>query len=147
MQKSNEWNAPVALLYPYAQGVAQVCKIHYPISLAFSLEVRDDWGFQVSPLCRHDITHSDRQIGNLVFPHVGLCHSVHLCSTNYPHLPPYLSSSLSFTSLSGIVDVAPTCGSCLPSVNYPLLDSLKDDLPSSSSCVFILYRDRIPEQK
>ncbi len=29
----------------------------------FSL-VRDDRGFQVNPLCRHDITHSDRQIGN-----------------------------------------------------------------------------------
>ncbi len=32
-------------------------------SLAFSL-YRDDWGFQVNPLCRHDITRSDRQIGN-----------------------------------------------------------------------------------
>ncbi len=30
----------------------------------FSL-VRDDRGFQVNPLCRHDITRSDRQIGNL----------------------------------------------------------------------------------
>ncbi len=29
----------------------------------FSL-VRDDRGFQVNPLCRHDITRSDRQIGN-----------------------------------------------------------------------------------
>ncbi len=29
------------------------------------LLVRDDWGFQVNPLCRHDITRSDRQIGNL----------------------------------------------------------------------------------
>ncbi len=28
------------------------------------LLVRDDWGFQVNPLCRHDITRSDRQIGN-----------------------------------------------------------------------------------
>ncbi len=28
----------------------------------FSL-VRDDLGFQVNPLCRHDITRSDRQIG------------------------------------------------------------------------------------
>ncbi len=26
--KPNEWNAPVALLYPYARGVAQLCKIH-----------------------------------------------------------------------------------------------------------------------
>ncbi len=32
-------------------------------SLAFSL-YKDDWGFQVNPLCRHDITRSDRQIGN-----------------------------------------------------------------------------------
>ncbi len=30
----------------------------------FSL-VRDYRGFQVNPLCRHDITRSDRQIGNL----------------------------------------------------------------------------------
>ncbi len=29
----------------------------------FSL-VRDDRGFQVNPLCRHDITRSDRKIGN-----------------------------------------------------------------------------------
>ncbi len=28
------------------------------------LLVRDDWGFQVNPLCHHDITRSDRQIGN-----------------------------------------------------------------------------------
>ncbi len=32
----------------------------------FSL-VRDDQGFQVNPLCRHDITRSDRQIGNQFF--------------------------------------------------------------------------------
>ncbi len=32
----------------------------------FSL-VRDDRGFQVNPLCCHDITHSDRQIGNLCY--------------------------------------------------------------------------------
>ncbi len=30
------------------------------------LLVRDDWGFQVNPLCRHDITRSDRQIGNSI---------------------------------------------------------------------------------
>ncbi len=85
-----------------------------------------------SPSCARD----------LVFPRVGLCHSVHLCSINYPHLPPYLSSSLSFALLSSIVNVAPTCGSCLPSVIYPLVDFLKDDLPSSSSCMFI--SDAIP---
>ncbi len=32
----------------------------------FSL-VRDDRDFQVNPLCRHDITRSDRQIGNLSY--------------------------------------------------------------------------------
>ncbi len=32
----------------------------------FSL-VRDDRGFQVNPLCRHDITRSDRQIGNSIY--------------------------------------------------------------------------------
>ncbi len=37
------------------------------------LLVRDDWGFQVNPLCRHDITRSDRQIGNR-------CSSVHMGS-------------------------------------------------------------------
>ncbi len=38
----------------------------------FSL-VRDDRGLQVNPLCHHDITHSDRQIGNasyFVFPFI-----------------------------------------------------------------------------
>ncbi len=59
-------DAPVALLYTYARGVAQVYKIHKPISLAFSLIVWDDWGSQVSPLCRHDITRSDQQIGNKI---------------------------------------------------------------------------------
>ncbi len=33
------------------------------------LLVRDDWGFQVNPLCRHDITRSDRQIGNYSSSH------------------------------------------------------------------------------
>ncbi len=42
-------DAPVDLLYSYARGVAQVCKIHKPISLVFSLKVRDDQGFQVNP--------------------------------------------------------------------------------------------------
>ncbi len=32
------------------------------------LLVRDDWGFQVNPLCRHDITRSDRQIGKFDSP-------------------------------------------------------------------------------
>ncbi len=30
--------------------------------LAFSLKVTDGWGFQVNPLCRHDITRSDQHI-------------------------------------------------------------------------------------
>ncbi len=33
-------------------------------SLAFSLKVRDDWGFQVNPLCRHDITSPFPPSGN-----------------------------------------------------------------------------------
>ncbi len=33
-------------------------------SLAFSLKVRDDWGFQVNPLCRHNITSPFPPSGN-----------------------------------------------------------------------------------
>ncbi len=32
--------------------------------LAFSLKVRDEWGFQVNPLCRHDITSPFPPSGN-----------------------------------------------------------------------------------
>ncbi len=40
-QKSNQWtHLAVTLLYPNARGVAQVCKIRWPISLAFSLSQR-----------------------------------------------------------------------------------------------------------
>ncbi len=66
-QKSDEW-MHLSLFYTrmhrewlrYAKSTSQY-------SLVFSLKVRDDWGFQVYSLCRHDITRSDRQIGNSFF--------------------------------------------------------------------------------
>ncbi len=51
--KPDEW---MHLSLRYAKFTSQY-------SLAFSLKVRDDWGFQVNPLCRHDITSP--------FPHQG----------------------------------------------------------------------------
>ncbi len=62
-------------------------------SLAFSLKVRDDWGFQVNPLCCHDITRGDRQIGNNSFinlvdmgsnKHVGLNAVISLFNSSRP---------------------------------------------------------------
>ncbi len=62
-QKSNQW-MHLSPFYTrvhrewlrYAKSTSQFIGV-------FSL-VRDDRGFQVNPLCRHDITRSDRQIGN-----------------------------------------------------------------------------------
>ncbi len=61
-QKSNEWMhlSPFYTrmhgeLLRYAKSTSQ---FHWRFLL-----VRDVRGFQVNPLCRHDITHSDRQIG------------------------------------------------------------------------------------
>ncbi len=62
-QKSNEW-MHLSPFYPrmhrewlrYAKSTSQ---FHWRFLL-----VRDVRGFQVNPLCRHDITRSDRQIGN-----------------------------------------------------------------------------------
>ncbi len=63
-QKSDEW-MHLSPLYTRMHGEwLRYAKSTSQYSLAFSLKVRDDWGFQVNPLCRHDITHSDRQIGN-----------------------------------------------------------------------------------
>ncbi len=54
-QKSNEW-MHLSPFYTRMHGEW----LRYGV---FSL-VRDVRGFQVNPLCRHDITRSDRQIGN-----------------------------------------------------------------------------------
>ncbi len=48
---------PVCTWLRYAKSNSQY-------SLAFSLKVRDDWGFQVNPLCRHDITSPFLPSGN-----------------------------------------------------------------------------------
>ncbi len=48
---------PVCTWLRYAKSNSQY-------SLAFSLKVRDDWGFQVNPLCRHDITSPFPSSGN-----------------------------------------------------------------------------------
>ncbi len=63
-QKSNEWMSPFYTRMHgewlrYAKSTSQ---FHWRFLL-----VRDVRGFQVNPLCRHDITRSDRQIGNLIY--------------------------------------------------------------------------------
>ncbi len=52
----------------------------------FSL-VRDVRGFQVNPLCRHDITRSDRQIGNCCFSNTYwfICSHASFYTTPYRH--------------------------------------------------------------
>ncbi len=67
-QKSNEW-LHLSPFYTrmhrewlrYAKSTSQ---FHWRFLL-----VRDVRGFQVNPLCRHDITRSDRQIGNCNISH------------------------------------------------------------------------------
>ncbi len=65
-QKSNEW-MHLSPFYTRMHGEWLRCakstsQFHWRFLL-----VRDVRGFQVNPLCRHDITRSDRQIGNLLF--------------------------------------------------------------------------------
>ncbi len=69
-QKSNEW-MHLSPFYTRMHGewlryAKSTSQFHWRFLL-----VRDVRGFQVNPLCRHDITRSDRQIGN--------CCSVHQC--------------------------------------------------------------------
>ncbi len=62
-QKSNEW-MHLSSFYTRMHGewlryAKSTSQFHWRFLL-----VRDVRGFQVNPLCRHDITRSDRQIGN-----------------------------------------------------------------------------------
>ncbi len=62
-QKSNEW-MHLSPFYTRMHGEwLRYAKSPSQFHWRFLL-VRDVWGFQVNPLCRHDITRSDRQIGN-----------------------------------------------------------------------------------
>ncbi len=64
-QKSNEW-MHLSPFYTHMHGEwLRYAKYTSQFHCVFYL-VRDDRGFQVNPLCRHDITHSDRQIGNFL---------------------------------------------------------------------------------
>ncbi len=65
-QKSNEW-MHLSPFYTRMHGewlryAKSTSQFHWRFLL-----VRDVRGFQVNPLCRHDITRSDRQIGNDFF--------------------------------------------------------------------------------
>ncbi len=65
-QKSNEW-MHLSPFYTRMHGewlryAKSTSQFHWRFLL-----VRDVRGFQVNPLCRHDITRSDRQIGNLYY--------------------------------------------------------------------------------
>ncbi len=65
-QKSNEW-MHLSPFYTHMHGewlryAKPTSQFHWRFLL-----VRDVRGFQVNPLCRHDITRSDRQIGNHSF--------------------------------------------------------------------------------
>ncbi len=64
-QKSNEW-MHLSPFYTRMHGewlryAKSTSQFHWRFLL-----VRDGQGFQVNPLCRHDITRSDRQIGNTI---------------------------------------------------------------------------------
>ncbi len=64
-QKSNEWMhlSPyyTRMLGEWLRYAKSTSQFHWRFLL-----VRDVRGFQVNPLCRHDITRSDRQIGNQI---------------------------------------------------------------------------------
>ncbi len=49
------------------------------------LLVRDDWGFQVNPLCRHDITRSDRQIGKYNYVKKVMTFQLRIHCSNLPN--------------------------------------------------------------
>ncbi len=71
-QKSNEW-MHLSPFYTRMHGewlryAKSTSQFHWRFLL-----VRDVRGFQVNPLCRHDITRSDRQIGNLVSTQILSC--------------------------------------------------------------------------
>ncbi len=67
-QKSNEW-MHLSPFYTRMHGEwLRYAKSSSQFHWRFLL-VRDVRGFQVNPLCRHDITRSDRQIGNQIFIH------------------------------------------------------------------------------
>ncbi len=73
-QKSNEW-MHLSPFYTRMHGewlryAKSTSQFHWRFLL-----VRDVRGFQVNPLCRHDITRSDRQIGNTI--------SIHICVHNF----------------------------------------------------------------
>ncbi len=70
-QKSNEW-MHLSPFYTRMHGewlryAKSTSQFHWRFLL-----VRDVRGFQVNPLCRHDITRSDRQIGNYCFSSINL---------------------------------------------------------------------------
>ncbi len=71
-QKSNEW-MHLSPFYTRMHGewlryAKSTSQFHWRFLL-----VRDVRGFQVNPLCRHDITRSDRQIGNYNFLNGQFC--------------------------------------------------------------------------
>ncbi len=62
--KPNEW-MHLSPFYTRMHGERlRHAKSTSQFNLAFSLKVRDDWGFQVNPLCRHDITSPFPPSGN-----------------------------------------------------------------------------------
>ncbi len=62
--KPDEW-MHLSPLYTRMHGEwLRYAKSTSQYSLAFSLKVRDDWGFQVNPLCHHDITSPFPPSGN-----------------------------------------------------------------------------------
>ncbi len=71
-QKSNEW-MHLSPFYTRMHGEwLRYAKSTSQFHCRFLL-VRDVWGFQVNPLCRHDITRSDRQIGNGFYTVQAVC--------------------------------------------------------------------------
>ncbi len=94
-QKSNEW-MHLSPFYTRMHGewlryAKSTSQFHWRFLL-----VRDVRGFQVNPLCRHDITRSDRQIGNYISCPC-FCHKITFYYALKAHSRLYLSRSLPCT--------------------------------------------------
>ncbi len=93
-QKSNEW-MHLSPFYTRMHGewlryAKSTSQFHWRFLL-----VRDVRGFQVNPLCRHDITRSDRQIGNCC------CHGCECRPPVADHCPKPLSYDITVKTIFG----------------------------------------------
>ncbi len=113
-QKSNEW-MHLSPFYTRMHGewlryAKSTSQFHWRFLL-----VGDVRGFQVNPLCRHDITRSDRQIGNTRIQMVNIAITSRTCSAsasgeNHNKARCYIYIYI----VGGDGGISPSSGLCIP---------------------------------